>query len=122
MVRGRSLETRASSLESSQRASLVSIRSSISSSSPSDLEASDEDDEPSISILPRFCIFDSISISSLLPGFFSSYAFSSVPPCLVGQEKKSEAKRCRTRRLVILMGQGIEGPNILSEENYQSDL
>lgn len=86
MVRGRSLETRASSLESSQRASLVSIRSSISSSSPSDLEASDEDDEPSISIRPRFCIFDSISISSLLPGFLSSMLFP-----------QSSSLSCRTR-------------------------
>lgn len=97
MVRGRSLETRASSLESSQRASLVSIRSSISSSSPSDLDASDEDDdEPSIIDSPEILLgFFSVSLIRFLNffasslGFASSYACFLSLPCLVGQERKS---------------------------------
>lgn len=83
MVRGRRLETRDSSLESSQRASLVSIRSSISSNSPSDLEINeDEDEEPSIANLRIFlssgeiyqCFFASSSVR-----LFSSYAFLLLP-------------------------------------------
>lgn len=56
MQRGRSLESSGSSLESSQRAKRVSIRSSISSTSESDF-ANDDDDDSAIfifSVIPLF--------------------------------------------------------------------
>lgn len=53
MVKGRILESKGWSLESSQRAKLVSIRSNISSISASDFaavpEADDDDDDSAIS-------------------------------------------------------------------------
>lgn len=53
IVRGRSLDSKAWSFESSQRARRVSMRSNISSLSESEFAAADEDDDSAISFLYR---------------------------------------------------------------------
>lgn len=92
MVRGRRLETRDSSLESSQRASLVSIRSSISSNSPSDLEINEEEDEE-----PAIANLRISGVAEIYQCFFASSSvllflcFSLVPPVLADKRTMADA-------------------------------